>query len=53
MARRTPKPEAQYTATLTPLQQTCEQCGSRLWVAYHCRRKVVTLEGIFQLRIVI
>lgn len=53
MARRTPKPEAQFTATLTPLRQTCEQCGNRLWVAYHCRRKVVTLEGIFQLRVVI
>ena len=53
MARRTPKPEAQFTATLTPFRQTCEQCGNRLWVAYHCRRKVVTLEGIFQLRIII
>jgi len=53
MARRTPKPEAQFTATLTPLRQTCEQCGNRLWVAYHCRRKVVTLEGVFQLRVVI
>ncbi len=53
MARRTPKPEAQFTATLTPLRQTCEQCGNHLWVAYHCRRKVVTLEGVFQLRIVI
>ncbi len=53
MARRTPKPEAQFTTTLTPLRQTCEACGNRLWVAYNCRRKVVTLEGIFQLRIVI
>ncbi len=53
MARRTPKPEAQFRATLTPLRQNCEQCGNRLWVAYHCRRKVVTLEGVFQLRVVI
>jgi hypothetical protein len=53
MARRTPKPEAQYTATLMPLRQTCQQCGNGLWVAYHCRRKVVTLEGVFQLRVVI
>ncbi len=53
MARRTPKPEAQFTATLTPLRQICEQCGNRLWVASHCRRKVVTLEGVSQLRVVI
>lgn len=53
MARRIPKPEAQFTATLRPLQQTCPQCGNRWWVAYNSRRKVVTLEGIFQLRIAI
>jgi hypothetical protein len=53
MARRTPKPEAQFTATLRPLQPTCPQCGNRWWVAYNSRRKVVTLEGIFQLRIAI
>ena len=53
MARRTPKPEAQFTATLRPLQQTCPQCSHRWWVAYNSRRKVVTLEGIVQLRIAI
>lgn len=53
MARRTPKPEAQFTASLRPLQRTCPQCGSPLWIAYNTRRKVVTLEGIFQLRIAI
>ena len=52
MARRTPRPEAKLTATLTPLRQTCEVCGNRLWVAYHCRRKVMTLEGLWQLRVV-
>ena len=52
MARRSPKPEAQFTTTLTSLRKTCEQCGNRLWVAYHCRRKVVTLQGIYQLRVV-
>lgn len=29
-------------------RQTCEQCGNRWWVAYHCRRKVMTLEGLWQ-----
>src|SRR5947209_10410625 len=52
MARRTPRPEAKFTITLTPLRQTCEQCGNRLWVAYHCRRKVMTLDGLWQLRVV-
>jgi hypothetical protein len=53
MARRTPKPEAQFTATLRPLQRACPQCGHPLWIAYNTRRKVVTLEGIFQLRVAI
>jgi len=53
MARRTPKSEAQFTASLRPLQRTCPQCGNPLWIAYHTRRKIVTLEGIFQLRIAI
>ena len=53
MARRTPKSEAQFTASLRPLQRICPQCGNPLWIAYNTRRKVVTLEGIFQLRIAI
>lgn len=53
MGRLTPKPDAQFRATLRPLQRTCPQCGHPWWVAYNSRRKVVTLEGIFQLRIAI
>lgn len=53
MAGRTPRPEAPFTATLAPLRQTCEQCGNRVWVASHGQRKVVTLEGVFQFRVVI
>jgi hypothetical protein len=53
MAWRTPKPEAQFRVSLRPQQRTCPQCGSPLWIAYNTRRKVVTLEGIFQLRIAI
>ena len=53
MARRTPRPQAEQTSTLTPLRQTCEQCGNRLWVGYHCRRQVMTLEGLWQLTVVI
>src|SRR6266700_4165047 len=53
MARRTPKPEAQRSIILTPLRKTCEQCGNQLWVAYHSRRKVMTLETLWQLIVVI
>ena len=53
MARRKPKPEAQFIASLRPFQRACSQCGYPLWIAYNTRRKVVTLEGIFQLRIAI
>jgi hypothetical protein len=52
MARRTPRPEATLTTTLTPLRQTCEQCGNHLWVAYHSRRKVMTLDGLWHLTLV-
>src|SRR5436309_772221 len=52
MARRTPKPEAQRSITLTPLRETCEQCGNRLWVDYHSRRKVMTMESLWQLTVV-
>jgi hypothetical protein len=53
MARRTPKAEAQFTAALRPLQRICPQRGNAVWIAYNTRRKIVTLEGIFQLRIAI
>jgi len=46
-------PEAQQSTTLTPLREICEQCGNRLWVAYHSRRKVMTLETLWQLTVVI
>ena len=53
MARRTPKPEAQFNVSLRPIQQTCPQCGTRWWIAYNSRRTVVTLEGIVQLRVAV
>ena len=52
MARRTSKPEAQRLVTLMPLRDTCEECGNRLWVAYHSRRKIRTLECLWQLTVV-
>ena len=53
MARRTPRPTAQFATTLTPLRETCEACGAHWWVAYHRRRKIMTLEGLWQLRVII
>jgi hypothetical protein len=53
MARRTPRPTAPFSTTLTPLRETCEACGTRWWVAYHRRRKIMTLEGLWQLTVII
>ncbi len=53
MARRTPRPEAKLSTTLTPLRESCEQCGNHLWVAYHSRRQVMTLDGLWHLTLVI
>jgi len=53
MARRTPRPTAPFATTLTPLRETCEACGTRWWVAYHRRRKIMTLEGLWQLTVII
>ena len=53
MARRTPRPEATQQVTLKPSQQTCENCGGVLWVANHKRRKITTLKGVYDLRLVV
>src|SRR2546428_9633526 len=53
MARRTPRPQATQTITLTPLQESCEQCGQPLWVAYHGHRTVTKLDGLWKLTIVV
>lgn len=33
--------------------ETPEECGSRLWMDYHRRRKVMTLDGLWQFKVVI
>ena len=53
MARRTARPAATQTAILAPVRETCEQCGKRLWVAYHRTRTVTTLQGLCRLRLVV
>ncbi len=53
MARRTARPAATQTAILAPLRDICDQCGKRLWVAYHRRRTVITLQGLWHLTLVV
>jgi hypothetical protein len=36
---------------LAPLRTHCAGCGGPLWVAYHSRRAVTTLEGVVRLRL--
>src|ERR1700704_401351 len=53
MARRSPRPEATQHVVLRVLQQVCDGCGEALWVAHHKKRTVTTLEGIYDLRLVV
>jgi hypothetical protein len=53
MARRSARPAATRTTILTPLRDTCDQCGKRLWVAYHRTRTVTTLHGLCRLTLVV
>jgi hypothetical protein len=55
MVRRTrpPRPEATHAITLTPLKESCEQCGQPLWVGYHSHRTVTKLDGLWKMTIVV
>jgi hypothetical protein len=53
MARRDPRPPAQRQVRLEPLREQCVSCGERLWVAYHARRTIMTLQGLVQLTLVV
>jgi len=53
MARLIARPAAGTTQALSPVQQTCWQCGGPMWVAYHSRRTVATLDGLVALRLVV
>ena len=55
MVRRTrpPRPEATHAITLTPLKESCQQCGQPLWVGYHGHRTVTKLDGLWKLTIVV
>jgi hypothetical protein len=50
---RSPRPDATHMITLTPLRESCEQCGHPLQVGYHNHRTVTRLDGLWQLTIVV
>lgn len=47
---RAPATEAQVLETV---QRVCWTCGGPMWVAYHSRRVVVTLQGLIAYRLVV
>lgn len=53
MARNQPRPPALSELRLEPLNDRCECCTEKLWVAYHSPRTVATLSGLVKLRLVV
>lgn len=53
MARNQRRPQAASELRLEPLNDLCQGCGERMWVAYHGTRTVATLDGLVQLRLVV
>ncbi len=53
MARRHARPAAARTYRLEPYQRRCAHCGGPAHVAYHSRRTVTTLDGLYALTLVV
>ena len=53
MVRRTARPAAPHQYTLEPYQRHCPGCGGTARVAYHDRRTVATLDGLYRLVLVV
>lgn len=53
MPRRAPRPTAATHRRLDPRRRRCWLCDHPLWVAYHSRRTVTTLEGLSALTLVV
>jgi hypothetical protein len=53
MKGRTPRPEATHTIKLTPLKESCEECGQPLWVGYHSTRTITKLDGLWKVTLVV
>src|SRR5215210_1570966 len=53
MARRVARPAAPRQYRLEPYQRNCPHCGGAARVAYHDRRTIATLDGLYQLVLVV
>ena len=53
MARRHARPAAPREYQLEPYQRRCAHCGGPAHVAYHSRRTVATLDGLYRLTLVV
>src|SRR3712207_3585257 len=53
MARRQARPAAPQEYRLEPCQRHCPGCGATARVAYHDRRTVATLDGLYRLVLVV
>jgi hypothetical protein len=53
MSRKEPRPKAEQQQQLTPQRKTCIACGQPMWVAYHAERTVLTLQGLYDLTLVV
>lgn len=53
MARVAARAAAVRSLVLEPASRRCWACGGPLWVAYHSRRRVVTLAGLTDVRLVV
>jgi hypothetical protein len=51
--RRVARPEAEQHVRLEPQEEHCRSCGIWMPVAYHAHRKVLTMKGLIQLRLVV
>jgi transposase-like protein len=53
MARKQRRPEGKQEYRLEPERMLCIACEHPMWVAYHIQRRIMTLEGLCDLRIVV
>src|SRR5579864_4620681 len=51
MARNHSKPLATQERTLPPVLSRCWDCGQSLWISYHNHRRLLTLQGLLEVRI--
>jgi hypothetical protein len=51
--RRVARPQAEQHVRLEPQEVICGECGKGMTVAYHAHRKILTVKGLIQLRLVV